>query len=64
MSSDVCPICNGTGKYELPARIEADKAEIKKRIAKELHAKGYSVRQIMRALDYKSPRSIQIFLQG
>ena len=64
MNKSKCPICNGTGEYELPlpARMKVDKTEIKKRIAIELHAKGYSIRQIMRALDYKSPRSIQVLI--
>lgn len=57
-----CPICKGTGQFELPARMEVDSAEIKKQMAIELHKKGYSIRQIQKALGYKSPRSIQIIL--
>lgn len=60
---ETCPICKGTGKIEIPARLPVDGYEIKKRIARELHEKGYSVRQIMRALGYKSPRSIQLMLK-
>ena len=31
-------------------------------LAKELFAKGYSIRQIARKLNYKSPRSVQLLL--
>lgn len=61
---DVCPICNGTGEYEQPHKMSIDMAEVKGRIARELHGKGYSIRQIMKALGYKSPRSIQLFIQN
>lgn len=60
---DICPICNGTGKFELPAKMQLDSMELKKHLAIELHKKGYSIRQIQVALGYKSPRSIQIFLK-
>lgn len=58
-----CPICKGTGKYDLPKKMQVDSAEIKKRLAVELRAKGYSIRQIMTALGYKSPISIQLMLK-
>jgi hypothetical protein len=58
-----CPICKGTGTFELPAKMQLDSMELKKHLAIELHKKGYSVRQIQKALGYKSPRSIQIFLK-
>jgi hypothetical protein len=57
-----CPICNGTGKFELPSKMQIDSMELKKHLAIELHKKGYSIRQIQVALGYKSPRSIQVFL--
>lgn len=60
---DICPVCKGSGKYELPSKMQIDSMEIKKKLAKELQKKGYSIRQIQVALGYKSPRSIQIFLK-
>lgn len=58
-----CPMCNGTGKTDPPKHREADMVEINKKIAKELIGKGYSYRQVQRALGYKSVRSIQYLLQ-
>lgn len=63
-----CPVCGGSGKWEAPAhllpeQLVVDKMEIKRTIAQTLQSKGYSIRQIMKALDYKSPRSVQILLQ-
>lgn len=58
-----CPVCNGTGKLEIPKHREADMFEINKKIAKELIGKGYSYRQVQRALGYKSVRSIQYLLK-
>ena len=58
-----CPICKGTGDFELPAKMQIDSMELKKHLAIDLHKKGYSIRQIQAALGYKSPRSIQIFLK-
>ncbi len=59
----VCPICNGSGKFQLPRKIQIDSAEIKKQMAIKLREKGYSIRQIQVALGYKSPRSISIILK-
>jgi hypothetical protein len=59
----VCPVCNGTGKFELPNKMTVDTVEIKQRIILELHAKGYSIRQIQKALDYKSPQSVHRIIQ-
>lgn len=62
MSHDKCPLCKGSGKFEFPKSVEVDSVEIKRRIAVELKAKGYSIRQIMRGLNYKSPRSVSYLL--
>ena len=58
-----CPICHGSGEFELPAQIKIDSVEIKRRIAIELREKGYSIRQIQVSLGYKSPLSVQLFLK-
>jgi len=60
---DVCPVCQGTGKFELPAKMKIDSGGIKKKLAIELRKKGYSIRQIQVCLGYKSPRSIQLLLK-
>lgn len=48
---------------EEPKKIDIDSVEIKKTIAIGLRSKGYSMRQIQRALGYKSVRSIQHILK-
>lgn len=58
IDADICPICNGTGKFKLPFKMKIDNYEIKKQIALELHKRGYSMRQIQKALNYKNVRSI------
>jgi hypothetical protein len=57
-----CPVCNGTGKLETPKHREADMVEVNQKIAKDLVNRGYSYRQVMRALGYKSVRSVQYLL--
>jgi hypothetical protein len=57
-----CPMCNGTGKTDPPKHREADMVEINKKIAKDLVNRGYSYRQVMRVLGYKSVRSVQYLL--
>ena len=48
---------------DAPIRTDIDQLEIKKAIAVGLRSKGYSIRQIMKALNYKSPRSITELLK-
>lgn len=58
-----CPICKGTGTFDMPHRIQMDTLAIKRYLAVELRKNGYSIRQIMAALGYKSPISIQLILK-
>jgi transposase len=58
-----CICCNGTGTMSEPNHKEVDMIEVKKDMAVKLHAKGYSYRQIMKALGYKSTRSISLLLK-
>jgi transposase len=58
-----CICCNGTGTMDEPNHKEVDMIEVKKEMAVKLHAKGYSYRQIMKALGYKSTRSISLLLK-
>lgn len=48
---------------DTPIRTDIDQLEIKKAIAIGLREKGYSYRQIMKALGYKSVRSISLLLK-
>ena len=49
---------------EKPKKIDMDAADVKKQIAISLREKGYSYRQIQRALGYKSVRSVSHILTG
>jgi len=58
-----CPICGGTGKIEDPRILDVDRVEVKREIVHKLHEKGHSLRQIQRALGYKSVRSVYLILK-
>lgn len=60
---DICPVCNGTGQFALPKKIDSDSFEIKEKLAIGLLEKGYSYRQIQKALGYKSVRSISYIIE-
>lgn len=55
-----CFICNGTNKIIIPK--VRDKEECKRK-AKLMRKMGFSLQEIMRALGYKSPRSVVIQLK-
>lgn len=52
-----CPLCEGKGKVidKMPKKIMIKKI-------KKMRELGFSIREIMRVLNYKSPRSIQVLL--
>lgn len=54
-----CPICKGKGIIEEPKQ---DRVITNRIIANLLYQEGYGIREIQRFLEYKSPRSIQAFL--
>lgn len=58
-----CPVCNGTGFTDNPHGISIDVVDVKRQMARQLRDKGFSVRQIQKALGYKSPGSIQHLLK-
>jgi hypothetical protein len=58
-----CPICKGSGKLEYPAHMAIDEIAVKKEMALKLHGKGFSLRQIQKALGYKSVRSVSVLLK-
>jgi len=53
----VCPVCKGAGIIENPKH--TDEIGMKKVCAEALKQHGYSVRQIMKFIGYKSPNSVQ-----
>ena len=55
-----CPLCEGTGLVVKWALI---KNTAKIRIAHALRDEGYSHREIMKMMGYKSPRSISVLLE-
>jgi hypothetical protein len=64
MSSKIkCPICGGSGTITAPQNIPKDLLKERVRVAKTLKEGGYSIREIMQIMNYKSPRSIQILLE-
>lgn len=58
-----CPICKGIGRLESPFSKKKSEARDKHSIALMLREEGYSIRQIMRFLDYKSPNTVQEILK-
>lgn len=55
-------MCKGTGEIELP-KYHSMLMNEKRATAKDLREKGYSFREIMNIMGYKSPRSIQLLLR-
>lgn len=52
-----CFMCDGCGRIKLPDFKQKFMAE-KIKTAKKMRGRGYSIREIMRAMNYKSPRSV------
>jgi hypothetical protein len=57
-----CPVCQGKGEIANP-RPRNPRTIDKTIMAKLLRDAGYSIREIMGFLDYKSPRSVQKCLE-
>lgn len=62
MEKMCCPICKGTGTLEVPT-FKQKALQEKRTTAKALKEQGYSIREIMKIMKYKSPRSVQTLLQ-
>lgn len=56
-----CPMCGGKGKVN-PPHLKQKILSEKALAAKKLQSQGYSIREIMKALKYKSPRSVVMLL--
>jgi hypothetical protein len=54
-----CPICKGIGEIENPKKGVPNN----KIMAELLYREGFSIRQIMRFLGYKSPHSVHELLK-
>ena len=59
-----CPICGGSGELPESYKNKSQKVINNKIMARVLKKEGYSVRQIMKFMDYKSPNSVQKFLHN
>jgi len=55
-----CPLCNGTGKINVAVK---PLASDNKKAASRLREKGYTIREIAKALGYKHPGSISHLLR-
>ena len=58
-----CPMCDGCGQIDGP-HLKQKKMNVKTATAKKMKKQGYSIREIMRAMNYKSPRSVDKLLNG
>ncbi len=56
-----CPYCGGVGEIEAP-EFKNKMLEEKRLAALTLREQGYSIREIMRIMKYKSPRSVHILI--
>lgn len=56
-----CPVCKGSGKVESPRPKKEMDAMVKR--AKSLKKAGFSFREIMKLLGYKSTRSVAYLLE-
>ncbi len=57
-----CPMCEGCGEIEAP-HFKQKIMEEKRATAKRMRAQGYSIREVMKTIGYKSPRSVQMLLE-
>ena len=57
-----CPICKGDGEVEGPLAAVAARQRRQSDIAKKLKAEGYTVREIMALMGYKSTNSVSVLI--
>ena len=58
-----CILCKGTGEIIEPNGKKKN-MELKKKAAKLLRIENYSIREIMKIMNYKSPKSVQDLLDN
>lgn len=56
-----CPLCNGCGKVEVEIKPKFTTKQLEK-IAKNMRAAGFTIREIAKALGKKNPGSISHLL--
>lgn len=56
-----CPVCLGWGELDAPKPDKQMSDKVK--AAKALKKAGFSFREIMKLMDYKSPRSVSYLLE-
>ena len=59
-----CPICKGSGSVEKAAHTAEPRIRRRSEIAKTLRSEGYSIREIMALMGYKSTNSVSILLKS
>jgi nanoRNase/pAp phosphatase (c-di-AMP/oligoRNAs hydrolase) len=57
-----CPMCKGCGEITAP-QLKRKIMDEKRLTAKKLREQGYSIREIMRLMNYKSPRTVVVLLE-
>jgi len=55
-----CPCCNGIGKVDKSTLTDRPK---RREMARKMRKLGFTLEVIMRALNYKSPRSVVLALE-
>ena len=58
----ICPTCRGKGKIKAPHNKQKLMDE-KEKLAIGLRRMGFSIREIMTIMGYKSPRSVSMLLE-
>ncbi len=59
-----CPVCKGKGEIAVSDSISKELMEKNRKWAIQMRKKGMTIREIMKALGYKYPGSIQHLLKG
>lgn len=57
-----CPTCKGHGEVEKPGNTIVARQRRRKDIAQKLRSEGYSIREIMALMGYKSTNSVSVLL--
>ena len=56
----ICPCCNGVGKIEKKSIIDR---KLRRHKARQLRKLGFTYVEIMKAVGYKSPRSVALAIK-
>lgn len=64
MKKHKCPLCRGSGFVAPPLTIRKRNKKEKVKIITELKRRGYSIREIMAELGYKSTNTVMYYLKN